>query len=245
MSTGYQPLATSADQDAVLAAIEARAAPGAVCVFDLDGCLFDTRYRQVHLFAQLGALIDAPDLSRVRVEHFEDWDLAATLRRAGIATDQVDALMPELRAWFMEHFFTSRAVGLDHAMPGGARLVRACSRRGAHIVYLTGRHTPMREGTERALLEWGFPWQDGGSTLLMKRAASTSDTEFKADALGLLQRLGQPAVFLDNEPSNVNLFHARFPDALTVFVRTDHSPRPIVPDPSLPVVRGFLRQQEP
>ena len=84
MSTGYQPLASSPDQDEVLAAIEERAEPGAVCVFDLDGCLFDTRYRQVHLYAQLGALIDAPCLARVRVDHFQDWDPAATLRQDSI-----------------------------------------------------------------------------------------------------------------------------------------------------------------
>jgi hypothetical protein len=242
MADGYRPLHTSAAQDAVLDAIVARAEPGAVCVFDLDGCLFDTRHRQARLFAELGAHLDLPWLARVEPLHFVDWDPAHTLRRAGIAEDRVAAVLPALEAHFREHFFTSRAVRWDHAMPGAVALVRACSARGAQVLYLTGRHAPMREGTEENLLPWGFPWQDGHSALWTKRSAAQGDTAWKAEALDRLPRLGRPVVFLDNEPSNVNLFHQRHPDALTVFVDTDHSPRPARPDPALPQVRGFLRR---
>jgi len=243
-ATGYDPLFTSAEQDALLDAIVERAAPGTVCMFDLDGCLFDNRHRQIHIYREFAGIHGHPELYRIEPDHFRDWDQRATLRRAGVPEAVVEQVAGPLRAWFMEHFFTSRAVQLDHAMPGAVRLVRACWAAGAHVVYLTGRHEPMRAGTAAALHQYGFPLDEGGSTLLMKPAFATPDHEYKDVALHRLAALGRPTVFLDNEPVNVNLFAERHPDALVVFVATDHSPRADEPAEGIPWMKGFLRTSD-
>lgn len=243
-SRGYAPFEVSADQDVVLDAVSAVARPGAVAVFDLDGCLFDTRPRIVHLLRELAGRPGFLDLYAVEAKHLVDWDLGASMRRAGIANERAEALLPEAQAWFSRRFFTSECVLHDHAMPGAPQLVWSVFTTGMSVVYLTGRHEEMRAGTADALSRAGFPWARPGVRLVMKPDFRTDDTAFKGEALREIEQLGPPVLFFDNEPSNVNLFADRHPQALVVFVETDHSPRPDRPQPSIPWVRGFMRRSD-
>ena len=76
---------------------------------------------------------------------------------------------------------------------------------------------------------------------MVKPEIHTDDTEFMNTALNRIAELGQPVLFLDNEPSNVNRFRERHPEALVVFVETDHSPKPDEPHPEIPWLRNFSR----
>ena len=243
---GYAPFATSADQDALLDAVVAAAvAPGAVAVFDLDGCLFDTRHRQVHILREHASRTGALDLYRVQTEHFRDWDLRRTLSNAGLDAARIEALYEPLMADWTRGFFSSSYVVHDNAMPGAAALVWRVYRTGAQVVYLTGRHDEMRAGTEDALLRFGFPYRRPRTALLVKPDFHTPDVDFKGEALREVETLGRPTVFLDNEPANVNLFRQKHPGAFVVWVETDHSPRPDRPDAEIPGLRGFLRTDAP
>jgi hypothetical protein len=242
---GYDPLGYSEEGAALLAWIEARAraaGPGHVVVLDLDGCLFDTRPRQVQIFRELAAREGYDPLYRVGTEHFVDWSLRTTLTNAGLDAHWIEAHHAPIRAWWERHFFTSEYVLFDHAMPGAAALVRAIHAAGVHCVYLTGRDEGMRAGTEIALSRHGFPFGVPGTTLLVKPDPAIDDTTFKGQALEIVAALGTVIVYLDNEPSNVNLFRRHHPEALVVFVETDHSPRPVEPDPTIPWLRSFLRK---
>ncbi len=241
---GYSPFETSPDQDQLLDGIiaEASAHGGAgVGVFDLDGCLFDTRSRQVHIFREFASRTGALDLYRVRAEHFRDWDLGNTLRNAGIDDAVISNVLDDLKKFWFDRFFTSRYVTFDHAMPGAVDLVNRCRQAGLQIVYFTGRDETMRAGTEEALLGFGFPLDGGECRLLVKPDFETDDTEFKDAALKTIAGMGQPVLFLDNEPANVNKFRERYPESMVVFVETDHSPRPDEPHESLPWLRSFSR----
>ena len=90
---GYSPFETSPEQDALLDEIVSHAGTtGAqgVGVFDLDGCLFDTRPRQVHIFREFASQTGALDLYAVKAESFKDWDLGNTLRNAGLAESRIE-----------------------------------------------------------------------------------------------------------------------------------------------------------
>jgi hypothetical protein len=241
---GIRPFSRSIEQDGVLDRIlaVADAAPErAVGVFDLDGTVFDTRPRIVHLLRELAGRQGFWDLYRIQTHHLRDWDLRRSMARAGIADDRAAAMEPTVRQWFMQKFFDGDYVLHDHAFPGASAMVWACYRAGLQIVYLTGRHEEMRRGTERALLRSGFPYERPGTHLVVKPDMATDDTEFKDEALREVQTWGPPVLFVDNEPSNVNLFHERHPEALTVFFESDHSPLPVRPDPALPRIQGWLR----
>ena len=243
-SRGYAPFSVSDEQDRALDAAHARARPGVVGVLDLDGCLFDSRPRIIHLLRELAGREGYLELYAVREEHLLDWDLGATLRRAGIAPARAAALLPEAQAWFTRRFFTGECALHDHALPGAPQLVWSLFRAGMSMIYLTGRHEEMRAGTEAALVRAGFPFARPGTRLLMKPDMQTEDTAFKGEALREVELVGPPVLFIDNEPSNVNLFAERHPDALVLFVETDHSPRPDRPRPGIPWIRGFLRSGE-
>jgi beta-phosphoglucomutase-like phosphatase (HAD superfamily) len=209
-------------------------------VFDLDGCVFDTRPRQVHLFRELAAQEGLDPLYQVTVEHFRDWSTRNTLLNAGIPEAWVDRHLSTVRAWWQAKFFTSTYVVYDHAMPGAPALVRAVHAAGTHVVYLTGRDVKMKRGTETALKRFGFPLGDQAS-LFVKPSFHMDDTTFKDGALEAISALGEVSLYLDNEPANVNMYRRRHPHALVVFVETDHSPRPDTPDAEIPWLRSFSR----
>jgi hypothetical protein len=240
---GYAPLEATPDSIALVERIATHAresGPGAVAVFDLDGCLFDTRPRQVRIFRELANRAGLDALYKVREEHFVDWSLDTTMRNAGLEESFVATHRDTVRSWWARHFFTSAYVEHDHAMPGAPVLVRAVHESGVHVVYLTGRDTTMKAGTERSLRAWGFPYDVTRTTLLVKPTFEMDDTEFKEGALAHVETLGRVVLYLDNEPANVNVFRRVHPESLVVFVETDHSPRPDEPDASLPWLRSFL-----
>lgn len=236
----YAPLLCSFNQDAVLDRILSTARPGALAVLDLDGCLFDNRWRQVRILHELAGHRGWPALTRVEVKHFEDWSISRTLRNAGVQAEFVEARRQEIRAFWEERFFDGSYTLHDRPMPGAVPLVRALREAGMEIAYLTGRDGSMAEGSALALARAGFPALPDAH-LFCKPNARMTDEAWKMAALPRLRELGEPALFLDNEPCNVNGFRREFPDALVVFVATDHSFRPDEPDEDLPRIRGFLR----
>lgn len=241
---GYSPFESSSAQDQLLDSIIAQAAEhggSGVGVFDLDGCLFDTRSRQVHIFREFASQTGALALYQVEAIHFQDWDLGNTLRNAGIDEGLISQVLDDLKKCWFDRFFTSRYVKFDHAMPGAVDLVNRCRSSGLQIVYLTGRDETMRAGTEDSLRGFGFPLDGNECRLLVKPDFETDDTEFKDAALKTIAGMATPVLFMDNEPANVNKFHERYPDAMVIFVETDHSPRPDEPHPSLPWLRSFSR----
>ena len=99
----------------------------------------------------------------------------------------------------------------------------------------------MEAGTQAALVGYGFPFGVERTSLMVKPDARTDDTNFKAEAIERIDTMGRVVLYLDNEPANVNLFRRRHPEALVVFVETDHSPRPDEPDADIPWLRSFYR----
>jgi phosphoglycolate phosphatase-like HAD superfamily hydrolase len=231
---GAEPLFASAEQDALLDRILATAVPGSVGVFDLDGCLFDNRPRQIRILRELASREDLPELYRVEAHHFRDWSLAHTFANAGVPQD----LVPRAQAEWERRFFTSEYVRHDHAMPGAAALVRGCYRSGMRVIYFTGRDDAMRPGTEDALERFGFPYRNTSVQLVTKPRSDEDDVAFKTAAL---RDLGDVHLYVDNEPANVNAARAQHPKALVVFFESDHSDRPDEPHPDLPWLRSFAR----
>lgn len=240
----YDPEFKSAEQTAILNAIVERArteGETGVAVFDLDGCLFDTRPRQIHILREFAALHGHPELYRLDGSHFRDWSLRQSMKNAGIADTVIEKIHDAADDHWRRHFFTSDYVLYDHAMPGAAQLVWDVYRHGCFVVYLTGRHGEMRSGTEKALVRFGFPFQRPRTELIVKPDFHTDDLAFKNEALREIETFGQPVIFIDNEPANINLFRDKYAAATVVFVATDHSFRPVTPYPTIPVIRGFLR----
>lgn len=239
----YRPFATSPEQDAVLDAALARAVaagPRGVCVLDVDGCLMDTRHRQVHIFRAFAEATDRWVLAGITVDAFVDRDLRRTMENAGATAAEAAAWYPELRTFWGERFFDDHHVELDAAMPGAARFVRALHAAGGRVAYLTGRHATMRPATARCFRRYGLPIDDRAS-FFDKPDPRTEDHVHKVAQFDAIAALGEVVVCMDNEPINTNLLHDRFPTATSVFVDSDCSDRGVVVYGHVPRIHGFLR----
>lgn len=242
----YDPFHRSPAQDATLDAVIAAVASvqNAVCVLDVDGCLMDTRYRQLHIFRAWAEATGNYAAASVQPEHFVDRNLVHTLVHAGIPEATATAWFKDLRSFWSDRFFDDEHVVFDAPFPGAARFLDALVASGATLVYLTGRHTSMRDFSEASFRMAGFPL--GRRAFFMDKAdPRTEDHVHKVACFDAIAALGQVAFAIDNEPLNINLLADRFPEAIAVFLASDQSDRAVRPHSHLPTIRGFLRTTDP
>lgn len=218
----------------------AGAVSGGVVAFDLDSTVFDNRPRQARIVREFGRAAGVPALETCQAFHFESgWDLAGALVACGLERAEADARLPELKRFWQERFFTSEYCRDDIEIVGAPRYLRALAGAGARIVYVTGRHEAMREGSVSAMQRCGLLAPGGGVELLMKPTLATTDDAFKRDAHRQLAGLGALVAAFDNEPMHINDYAERFPSAVSVHLATDHSGRQVALRPTVISVPHF------
>jgi predicted secreted acid phosphatase len=218
-------------------------APSSVVVFDLDSTLLDNRPRQAVILREFGELHGIQKLLEAKPEHWDGWSLRRAMANVGLAPSEIERWADEAKGFWRDRFFTSHYCALDDAIPGAVDYVKAVLDTGAQVVYCTGRHEAMREGTIRSFHRLGFP--DPGTSvrvqLLMKPTFDESDDDFKATAYARLRELGRIVAAFDNEPTHINGYRVAFPDALAVHLDTDHSEREVALLDSIPSIPHFAR----
>lgn len=207
--------------------------PMPVVTFDLDSTLFDNRPRQLAILSAFAQAHGLGGVDALTIEDVDGWRVAELVPRlSGGSPDLASSFKP----FWRDRFFTSEFCRHDVALPGASEFVREVERAGAQIVYLTGRHEDMRQGTADSLKEGGFPV----GTILMKPTFEMTDTQWKEIAVARLRETGPVVASFDNEPTHVNRLKSAFPDAVVVWLRTDHSPETEPVAGGTPSVCGFL-----
>jgi phosphoglycolate phosphatase-like HAD superfamily hydrolase len=84
-----------------------RRAPEAIVVFDLDSTLLDNRPRQARIFREFADEHAVPELASASPDHWLGWDLRVPLRNLGLPEPRVVELMPVLKGFWRDRFFTS------------------------------------------------------------------------------------------------------------------------------------------
>ncbi len=205
-----------------------------VVTFDLDSTLFDNRPRQLAILGEFARAHGLSGIDRLRVEEIDGWRLVESLPKLGGFHPE---MIPKFKPFWRDRFFTSEFCAHDAALPGAPEYVHSVERAGAKVVYLTGRHEAMREGTAKSLATNGFPT----GTLLVKPTFEMTDTEWKEIAVPKVHAVGSVVACFDNETTHVNRLKAAFPGALVVWIRTDHSPEAEDLSRDTPAIDGFLR----
>jgi hypothetical protein len=230
--------ATDSPLNAVLAALRR---PRGLCVFDLDSTLLDNRPRQALILREFGAARGEPLLAKVGPEHFDGWDLEVAMRNAGLPAARAHELRNPARAFWKERFFTSEYCRHDLPIRGAVEFVREVQSL-AVVVYLTGRHHEMEDGTVDSLRAAGFPLPAAPDTyLFLKPYQELHDDVWKEQACTQVLALGTVLAAFDNEPAHINRYRQVFRDALCVHLDTDHSGRPIRLAPGILSIPNFLR----
>jgi hypothetical protein len=195
-------------------------------VFDLDGTLMDNRPRTSAILRELA-------------EHWRTTEPELSARMMAVTPDKIpyhfrdtlalfdvtrEALASYALEYWKAHFFADPHIRHDVEVKGAAQFARACFEAGASLVYLTGRDLPhMGLGTFGSLRSLGFPIGVCGTELVLKPDAKMLDFEFKRGEVEKLSRVGRVVASFDNEPENCNVFLAKFPEAESVLVDTQHA----------------------
>ena len=176
-------------------------------------------------------------MGRLTPEEIDGWLVADAIARLDGVDGRLDALKAEFKAFWRTRFFTSEMCRHDVPLPGAADFVNDVAGVGTQVIYLTGRHEPMRAGSAESLKAGGFP----EGRLIMKPTLEMTDTAFKELAVGEIRPLGPVLACFDNETTHVNRLRAAFPDATVVWIQTDHSPEAEPVADGVPAIHGFLR----
>ncbi len=203
--------------------------PKGVLVFDLDSTVFDNRPRQARIVREYGASKNIAVLTRCQPFHFTSgWDLKAAMTGAGLPAHDADAHYDEVKKFWGARFFTSEYCREDIEILGAPRFLLAGVKTGAQILYVTGRHEEMREGSVAALEKCGMPTPNAANVkLMMKPTLRESDDAYKRVAHAVLADLGTIVAAFDNEPTHINDYAIKFPQAIAVHLATDHSGREV------------------
>lgn len=201
--------------------------------FDLDSTLFDLTFRVeaiVEAFAR-----DADSLKRFPEEcrrldaiKFErtDWGIGEALDRLGLTEKKHPEFCHELHKYWASWFFSDHYLHHDDPLPGSVDYVRQLEKFGADIMYLTGRDAPrMKVGTEKSLLDSGFPFGTPKAKLILKPVAALDDAAFKVTILKEASHHYSKVWLFENEPVNLNLVAKMCPEIGLVFIDSTHSGR--------------------
>lgn len=210
--------------------IATKSGPQGLLVFDLDSTVFDNRPRQARIVREFGAALKLDKLLACQPWHFTSgWDLRGSVVACGYTQKEADDMYAELKAFWQARFFTSEYCVDDVEIVGAPRFLHKLDYVKARVIYVTGRHEAMREGTERCLERTRMPMPSKGGhvQLLMKPELPDSDDEYKRTTHAELRGLGTVLAAFDNEPTHINDYAIKFENAVPVHLATDHSGREV------------------
>jgi len=233
--------AVAADQTSILqAALESIRPDTPAAVFDLDSTILSNKPRQARIVREFGVARGVAPLARCDSRAIVSWDLRDTMRSCGLSEEEARELHRPLKQFWLERFFTSEYCREDEPIPGARDYLHRVLGTGGQIVYVTGRHAGMAEGTLESFRRADFPLPDGKrAQLWLKPRLEDEDDLWKETCQRrLLDLLGVACAF-DNEPTHVNAYKGAFPRARVVHLDTDHSGRPVEVRPDVPSIVDF------
>lgn len=220
-----------------------------IVIFDLDETIINSQIRALRILKDIAQQKDItaryPSESKA-ISQLQPGDIRAyplyvgeILKNAGIDSE---ALVKDITRNFVDQYLSNNYCTDDWPIAGACAYVNLLHQAGAWIVYLTGRNRPgMEQSTMECLRRNRFPLgEEQHAFLVMKPTRDMNDTVFKGPALETIATWGVVVGGFENEPANVNVFKARFPEALMVFVDTVHSNRPDVPRADIPWIANFI-----
>lgn len=199
-----------------------------VILFDLDDTLIDTRFRKLAILKELA---ESPVPSQEFHSHCEILKTASIKHLKYRVKDSLAALgifhdgfIEYCENFWKERNFSDRYVELDRPIQGAVRYVNWLHRKGATIIYLTGRdELGMGKGTLKNLQELEFPLKEL-THLIMKPDARIPDLEFKTSVLDNLKQFGEVIAIFENEGKNLVAMANKYQNATKVILDTIKSP---------------------
>lgn len=209
-------------------------------LFDLDSTLFDNSprvYKIIQDFIEEHRDIYPEHTEKMSYIRRQDivWGIKENLKKINVHDEEL--VNKVIRYWY-EKFFSNDYI-IDVPLSGSCQFVKDLESSGVKIVYLTGRFESMREGTEKNLLEHGFPLYENGENLVLKPNPKISDEEFKHQSMESMRKFGDMLAGFENEPINSNIFQEHYPEADIFFLETNHSLNPPNLNEKIHTIKNF------
>lgn len=210
--------------------------PPPIVLIDLDSTVYQVAPRTQAILLEaadrLGAHLDEQWTQKLcTIDHSRiGYSLEETLEKIFAdewGTETCRNRFGHLHDYWWERFFSDDYLEFDRPYVQALEFVIELHRKGAHLVYLTGREeTKMATGTRRCLERDGFPIGLDRTQLILKPRKEMDDAEYKAEIGRKLSAAAPILASFENEPRNFAALHAELPTTQHVFVDTVCSPRP-------------------
>ncbi len=220
-----------------------------VCVFDLDGTLFDVGYRtlgiiQEWLSSEASKQFNEAIIKKVTKVNYQHigYSLSHAFENAGfdLRDRAVMDLFSSLEKNWKNRFFDGKSLlKYDALFRNSPDFVNKLHENGIGIFYLTGRHyNLMYNGTIEQLKKFSFPFNK--SNLILKKSSFIDDQIFKSEEIKNISKNHSVIGNFENEYLNLAFMCLEAPDAIHVIVDSQHSGRP-TPELKTPIYRinGF------
>lgn len=213
-------------------------------VLDIDSTLVSTHQRNQAILnkfiAQFGETWadDCAQIQRAQCQ-FGDYGYMTSLQRVGFSP-RSDKVLPALRRFWEEKFFSNEYLHHDLPIEGATEWVHLLKKEQHDFVYLTARHKKtMWDGTLKTMASMGFPIDDG--ILFLKESLEDSDELYKTKTLTQLrERITSPEIwFVDNEPVVLHSILKDHPDVRLVWYESCHSGKMQPPQEAM-VIQSFF-----
>lgn len=211
-----------------------------VVIFDLDATLFDVGPRTCRIIHEYALQYDDKSLEAATKDYRKKdipYLLEDILNEMGLYDEE---RLETLGLYWSDRFFTDHYQYYDEPFLGAPAFVHELHNKGAFIVYLSGRDAPgMLLGCTESLRRHGFPVGMDHTQIFLKLDFDTPDPIFKEEACQSIEELGEVIATFDNEPGNCNIFQARWPQAINVFLDTKRLSMAERPKPGTPSLENY------
>lgn len=207
-----------------------------VVLLDLDSTLYNPAPRSFQILQEWVRGQDAGQfplvetaLQQMNLAHV-GYSIKDTFVNLGLNwhTDpQVHLAWRSAKDFWTERFFSNEYVSHDEPYAHASGVVQEFYKKGAEIVYLTGRDEPsMGIGTRRVLERDGFPVDPKRVRYLLKQQRDHDDHVHKMNSGKRYQGQDSVVASFENEPRNIVVLQDLLPEAMHVFVETHCSDYP-------------------
>lgn len=216
-----------------------------ICVFDLDGTLFDVGFRTIGIIKEwlLSEAVShfepsiVQKISKINYDHI-GYSLSHLFENSGfdLRNQQVMAVFSSIeRVWKKKFFDGISLVQYDEMIKNSCNFVKNLHINGIEIYYLTGRYWhSMRHGTIEQLNKFHFPLKE--ENLILKLNPFEDDQLFKSEQIRILAKEFEVCGNFENEYLNLAYMALEAKNAINVIVDSQHSGRP-TPVLEIPIYR--------
>ena len=216
-----------------------------ICVFDLDGTLFDVGYRTIGIIKEWlnSEAINNFDqrliqkIAKMNYDHV-GYSLSHLFENSGfdLRNQQIMSIFSSIeRVWKKKFFDGVTLVKYDQIIQNSLNFVEHIEKNNIEIFYLTGRYWhSMRNGTMEQLKKFKFPFQE--HNLILKMNPFEDDQLFKSEQINKLSQKFDVCGNFENEYLNLAYMALEAKDAINVIVDSQHSGRP-TPSLDIPIYR--------